>query len=50
MRVCTLIKLKKFITITKKINKFSFFKLYAHLRYFLEGDRPSQTTKLEYVN
>lgn len=44
-----LIKFKKFITITKEINKFLDFKLYTHLRYFLEGDRPSQTTKHNFI-
>jgi hypothetical protein len=33
----------------KKIKKFFYFKLYAHLRYFLEGDRPSQTNKLKNI-
>jgi len=45
MLVSTLIKLKKFIPIAQKIKKFFYFKLYVHLRYILEGDRPSQTTK-----
>jgi hypothetical protein len=44
--VCTLIKIWKFILITYKIKKFYCPKLYAHLRYFLEGDRPSQTNNL----
>jgi len=45
--VCTLIKIWKFISITYKIKKFYYPKLYAHLRYFLEGDRPSQTNNLK---
>jgi len=49
MLVSTLIKFKKFILIPKKVKKPSCFKLYTHLRYFLEGDRPSQTTKLKSI-
>ncbi len=45
--VSTLIKFWKFISITHKIKKFYCPKLYAHLRYYLEGDRPSQTNNLK---
>lgn len=31
----------------KRIKKSFYFKLSAHLRYYLEGDRPSQTNKLK---
>ncbi len=30
------------------IKKSFYFKLSAHLRYYLEGDRPSQTNKLKF--
>jgi hypothetical protein len=41
--VCILIKLSRFIIISHKVKKPYYVKLYARLRYFLEGDRPSQT-------
>ena len=46
--VSTIIKFETSIAMIKKIKKFSYIKLYAHLRYFLEGDRPSQTNKLKF--
>jgi hypothetical protein len=45
--VSTTIKFDKFIAMHKTIKQSSYLKLYAHLRYFLEGDRPSQTNKLK---
>jgi len=32
----------------KEIKKSLYFKLFEHLRYYLEGDRPSQTNKLKF--
>jgi len=38
-----IIKFSIFIIISHKVKKPYYRKLYARLRYFLEGDRPSQT-------
>ena len=47
--VIILIKFSKFIMIFGK-NNFYHLKFYAHLRYSLEDDRPSQTTNLKTKN
>jgi len=42
-----LIKTYKFILIDTLVKKPTYVSLYTHLRYFLGGDRPSQTNNLK---